>query len=80
MYVPPFSSSQVQTPNDEFLSGFCCLKAESDSSTTLFPNQCYHSGSSVNVVPVEIFHGSVTVAEHLKNIILSFKIHKKDRK
>lgn len=63
MYVPPFSSSQVQTPNHDILSGLCCLKAELDSSTTLFPNQCYHSASSVNVVPVEIFHGSMTVAE-----------------
>lgn len=70
MYVPPFSSSQVQTPNDDFLSGLCCLKAvkgclkaELDSSTSLFPNQCYRSGSSVNVISVEIFHVSVTVAE-----------------
>lgn len=67
------SSSQVQTPKDNFLSGLCYLKAESDSSTTLFPGQCY-SGPSINVVPVEIFHEFVTV--NLKITTLFFKIHK----
>lgn len=70
-------SSQVQTPNDDLLSDFCYLKAESDSSTVLFPGQCRQSGPSVKVVPVEISHGFVTV--NLK-IILPFAIHKRREK